>query len=497
MFLSPLYRAAAMRQLEMRALHTDPAADLMLRAGEAAAQYAMQIIGGTGRRVLILAGPGNNGGDAFEVAVHMKRGFYRVDVVHTGDPVKLRGEAKAAWEKWHAAGGMVLKAIPPDAAYDLVVDGLFGIGLSKTIDGPYAAQIKAVNGMNALRLALDIPSGLHSDTGAVASVALHATHTITFIAHKPGLHTLDGPDHCGEVRLATLGLDARMLSTPDGELLDQTAIHRLPLRRPQNFHKGQAGGVVVLGGDEGMVGAAILAASAALKLGAGKVFMGLLTNHPPVTVDLQPEVMLRAPDTALNEEAVNVVVAGPGMGTGSQAQRLLSAALRSDKVLLLDADALNLLAAYGVLKSAASTRKAATLMTPHPAEAARLLELTTAQVQADRIDSALRLAQKFKATVVLKGNGSICATADGRWWINTSGNPGMASAGMGDVLSGIIGALLAQGCDTVDALCAAVYLHGAAADEAVLGGRGPVGLTALELVEPARAILNRALCASA
>jgi ADP-dependent NAD(P)H-hydrate dehydratase / NAD(P)H-hydrate epimerase len=489
----PLYRADAMRSLELRAMHAHPEWPLMARAGEAAAQYALEIIAGTGRDVLVLAGPGNNGGDAFEVAAHLKRGFYRVDLLHLGDPGKRRGEAKLAWEKWQGVDGRTLDRLPADARYDLVVDGLFGIGLSKAIDGDYAAWIAAANAMKAPRLALDIPSGLHSDTGAVTGPALRATHTITFIAGKPGLHTLDGPDHCGELRLATLGLDDLALAEPEGRLLGPGMLGRLPLKRARNFHKGKAGAVAVIGGAPGMVGAALLAGRAALKTGAGKVFIGLLAE-PPIAVDTaQPELMLRKVDAALSDAALTAVVAGPGMGIESVAQRVLSSVLRIDKPLLLDADALNLIAAYGVLQSAVLARKAPTLMTPHPAEAARLLEMPTAQVQADRIHAATMLAVKFKAIVVLKGVGSVCATPQGNWWINPSGNAGMASAGTGDVLSGLCGALLAQGVPAEEALLAAVYLHGAAGDAAAAGGAGPVGLTAQELIDPARAILNRSI----
>ncbi|HKY03123.1 MAG TPA: NAD(P)H-hydrate dehydratase [Burkholderiales bacterium] len=491
--LPPVYRAADLRQVEMRAMHVEREAHLMARAGEAAAQYALEIMAGSDRHVLVLAGPGNNGGDAFEVATHLKRGFYKVDVVHPADPTKLRGDALAAWEKWRAADGRVLSAIPPDTRYDLIVDGLFGIGLSKPIDGVYARLIAQANAMGKAILALDIPSGLHSDTGTATGPAIRATHTITFIAHKPGLLTLDGPDHCGALRLATLGLDARDLHAPEGELLDATLLASLPLRRTHNFHKGNAGAVAIIGGTSGMVGATMLAARAALKLGAGKVYMGLLTEHAPCVDEAQPELMLRKPDAALAEESLTAIVAGPGMGTDSAAQRILSATLRSEKPLLLDADALNLVAAYGVLQSAIATRRAPTLITPHPAEAARLLEKQTAQIQADRIAAALALARKFSAYVLLKGNGSICASPEGRWWINCSGNPGMASAGMGDVLSGMVGGLLAQGAEPVHALLAAVHLHGAAADAAVAEGKGPIGLTAGELLDPARALLNRAL----
>lgn len=488
MALLPLYRSDAIRQIETQALDLD----LMAKAGKAAAQYAQKIIAPGGRNVLLLAGPGNNGGDAFEAAVHLQKKFYRVDVLHPADPRRLRGEAKSAFEKWQAAGGTLLTTLPEKPRYDLVIDGLFGIGLSKTIGGNYAALITQVNALPALRLALDIPSGLHADTGVADGIAFRAAHTITFIAHKPGLHTLDGPDYCGEIHLADLGLDARALLEPEGELLDASVLSALPLRRAQNFHKGKAGTLAVIGGAEGMVGAAVLAARAGLKLGAGRVRVGLLCEQPPAFDQLQAELMLGRAELAL-DETLTAIAAGPGMGEDSPAQRILSTALRSDKPLLLDADALNMIAAYGVLKSAATTRKAPTLMTPHPAEAARLLEISTAQVQADRIEAALMLAQKFKAHVLLKGNGSICASPSGRWWINSSGNPGMASAGMGDVLSGMAGALLAQGVEAEQALLAAVYLHGAAGDAVVAQGRGPIGLTAQEIIAPARVLLNGAL----
>ena len=490
--LAPLYRADAMRSLELRAMHAHPDAPLMARAGEAAAQYALEITADTGREVLVLAGPGNNGGDAFEVAAHLKRKGFRVDVLHRGDPTQRRGEAKLAWEKWQAVDGRVLDALPADAHYDLVVDGLFGIGLSKALTDDYAAWIAAANAMSARRLALDIHSGLHGDTGVATGPAFRATHTITFIAGKPGLYTHDGPDHCGELRVATLGLDELASTEPEGSLLGPAVLETLPLKRARNFHKGKAGAVAIVGGAQGMVGAALLAGRASLKLGAGKVFVGLLDNN--LAVDpAQPELMLRKADAAVTESALTALVVGPGMGIDSVAQRIMSGALRSDKPLLLDADALNLIAAYGVLQSALLSRKSATVLTPHPAEAARLLETTTTQVQADRIAAAIALAQKFKACVVLKGAGSVCASPDGRWWINPSGNAGMSSAGTGDVLSGLCGALLAQGVTAEQALNAAVYLHGAAGDLAAAQGAGPIGLTAQELIDPARELLNRAL----
>ncbi len=487
-----IYRTPALRAMEQRARAARPQPSLMERAGEAAAEFARELLGQSGRSVLVLAGPGDNGGDAFEAATHLKRGFCRVDVVHLGSARTLSDDARAAMDKWNAADGRLLNAIPPAAHYDLVIDGLFGIGLKRPITDAFEQLIHTANAIATPRLALDIPSGLDGDTGAMTGTSFRATHTITFLAAKPGLYTLDGPDLCGEVRIDDLGVHD---DSTDGWLIDATLLRELPLRRPRNFHKGLAGGVAVIGGAHGMVGAALLAGRAALRLGAGKVFLGLLSDHPPYVDYLNPELMMRKPEALLNETAVNVIAAGPGMSTDSLAQRVLTQALRSEAPIVLDADALNMIAAYAVLQSAVQARHAPTVMTPHPAEAARLLGKTTAQVQADRIASALALAQRFRSMVVLKGNGSVCAHADGRWWINTTGNSGMASAGMGDVLSGMIAALLAQGATPEQALPAAVYLHGAAGDDLVARDIGPLGLTASEIIDCARERLNRALVA--
>jgi ADP-dependent NAD(P)H-hydrate dehydratase / NAD(P)H-hydrate epimerase len=414
-----------------------------------------------------------------------------VDVVFPGDAARLSADARSALTKWQTADGRLLKSIPADTRYDLIVDGLFGIGLERPIVGRYAELISQMNGLPGRKLALDMPSGINADTGAVMGVAFRATHTITFIARKPGLYTLDGPDHCGEVAIAPIGLDAETLRPPQGRLVD-SALRATPLvSRPRNFHKGLAGSVAIVGGATGMVGAALLAGRAAIRLGAGKVYLGLLADAAPQVDIAQLELMLRAPDALLSGDAASVVAIGPGMGADANAQRLLAQALHLEKPLVVDADALNLIAAHSSLQSTLAVREAATLLTPHSAEAARLIGVAAAVVQGHRVKAAGDLAARFKCWVALKGNGTVIAAPDGRWWINTSGNPGMASAGMGDVLTGMIASLLAQGLDAERALLSGVYLHGAAADGAVAEGRGPIGLTASELVDTARALLNR------
>jgi hydroxyethylthiazole kinase-like uncharacterized protein yjeF len=490
--LPALYLTAGVRALEMAALKRDPHTNLMERAGLAAAELARELAGESGRSVLVLAGPGNNGGDAFEVATHLKRWFYRVDVVFAGEAAKLPHDAGAALAKWNAVDGRLLQSIPAGARHDLVVDGLFGIGLARAIAGPAAGLIDAANALPGRKLALDIASGVNADTGAAAGAAFRATHTITFIVRKPGLYTLDGPDCCGEIALAPLGVEAAALCAPDGHLVTDALLAGPLVTRPKNFHKGLAGSLGILGGAAGMVGAALLAGRAAIRLGAGKVFLGLLTDHPPCVDYAQPELMLRKPDQLLADVPLTAIAAGPGMGTDTAAQRLLAQALRLEVPLVLDADALNLIATYNVLQSAVQSRKHATLLTPHPAECARLLGVATKDVQADRIGAAGRLATKLKSHVALKGNGTVIAAPDGRWWINASGNAGMASAGMGDVLTGLVGALAAQGLAPEDALVAGVHLHGAAADALVARGVGPIGLAAGELIDAARTLANGA-----
>jgi hydroxyethylthiazole kinase-like uncharacterized protein yjeF len=451
----PIYLTEDIRRIE-RAAGDAP---LMERAGAAAAEVAARMTSETAKDVLIIAGPGNNGGDARIVAERLKERFFRVTLATRRDEI-------------------------PDKPWGLVVDGLFGIGLARDVEGEYAALIEYMNRQRCPVLALDIPSGLHSDTGRVMGHAVRATRTVTFIGLKPGLLTLDGPDHCGEIEVATLDLQ---LPAASAWIADRRLFPVKP--RPRNFHKGMAGSLAVLGGAAGMTGAALLAGRAALKLGAGRVYVGLLDES--VAFDAHAlELMLRHPDDALGQD-LDAIVAGPGLGEGERAETLLGAALASDLPCVLDADALNLISESEDLRHACARRTAETLLTPHPAEAARLLALRSADVQADRVKAAKILAGNLNAHVLLKGGGSVMVARDGHWFINTTGNPGMASAGMGDVLAGILGALLAQRYSGESALVLGTHLHGAAADALVKDGVGPVGLTAGEVIDAARREWNR------
>jgi hydroxyethylthiazole kinase-like uncharacterized protein yjeF len=347
----------------------------------------------------------------------------------------------------------------------------------------------ALNALPCPVLALDIPSGLDADTGRVLGCAVRASHSASFIALKPGQLTAAGPEHCGQISVCGLDLPEDHGIAADGWTISPAAFAHFLRPRPRDSHKGSCGDAGIVGGAPGMVGAALLAGRAALKLGAGRVFVGLLDTAAAAVDPLQPELMLRAPQQVL--DIASALALGPGLGRDEAARELLAQAIARTVPLLLDADALNLLAAHPVLAKHVAARTAPTLITPHPAEAGRLLGIDTAQIQSDRIAAACRLARQFNCSAVLKGSGSVVAQADGAWWINTSGNPGMASAGMGDVLSGIALALLAQGWEASAARRAAVHVPGAAADALAARGDGPIGMAAGELMEPARRLLNR------
>jgi ADP-dependent NAD(P)H-hydrate dehydratase / NAD(P)H-hydrate epimerase len=487
---TPIYRTADIRAIESAAAVPSPPG-LMERAGLAAAEVARDVSGGNGKPVLVLAGPGNNGGDAFVLARHLKQWWFNVTVVFAGEEIRLSADAAAALQAWRAAGGATASALPAPREWGLVVDGVFGIGLEREVTGRYAEWIAAINGVAMPVLAVDVPSGLHSDTGRVMGCAVRATHTVTFIALKPGLLTFEGPDHCGGIHLRTLDLDAQAFRPASGSLIGRELLAGILKPRPRNSHKGDYGSVGIVGGDHGMAGAALLAARAALKLGTGRVYIGTLMRDELLVDAEQPELMIRSADEVLKLSNLGCLAIGPGLGQSPDAAFYVAVALESALPLVLDADALNLIAADGRLAALLKSRTAPALLTPHPAEAARLLGVSTHDVQQERVGAATNLAARFKAQVVLKGAGSVCASPDGTWHINTSGNPGMASAGMGDVLTGIIAALLAQGANAKTALLAGVYLHGAAADQLVADGTGPVGLTASEVIDAARGMLNR------
>lgn len=485
--LAPVVPVAVLRQIER-----DHAGEpLMERAGAAAADIASAMRAGRNGRVVVLAGPGNNGGDAYVCARLLRARRLDVDVVSNHDASRMPPDAAAAFAALQASGARFAQ-VPPAHAPALIVDGMFGVGLTRALAPPYSAWVEWANASGAPILALDVPSGVDASTGVAHAPAIVATATATFIALKPGLLTCDGPDHCGDISVHTLGLDA---DVPDaGARLEWEKLQReLPpvlARGLRNTHKGTFGSACVIGGAEGYVGAALLAGRAALRLGAGRVVVGLAVRKPPHVDWGSPELMLR--DANAVGSGYDAWIVGPGLGHGEHAQALVASAAACEQPLVVDADGLNAIAASPGLRAAIAKRNAPTLITPHPTEAARLLGFDTATVQADRVAAAIHLATDLRAHVVLKGVGSIVARPDRTFDINASGNPALATAGSGDVLTGILGAFLAQHIDPATAMRTAVCVHGAAADMLVARGMGPLGVTASDVIDAARALINEA-----
>jgi ADP-dependent NAD(P)H-hydrate dehydratase / NAD(P)H-hydrate epimerase len=492
--IDPVYLTAEIRAIEQAALALADPPDLMKKAGRAAAETAKQQFDmSAARNVLVLAGPGNNGGDAFVAARYLKNWGHAVTVVFNEDPDRLPRDAQKARQAWLDSQGEIQSDIPSHLHWDLIIDGLFGIGLQpeRPLTGQYLDWIGQVNALSCPVLALDMPSGLTSDEGSVCGQAIAATVTVTFIGLKPGLLTQYGQQYCGECIVCNLDLDATVNVSPHIWAINRKMSRLLlPSPRPANSHKGHFGSVGVLGGNSGMIGAALLAGRSALYLGAGRVYLGMLAESAPLADIFQPELMLRAPSELFDLNTINCLIAGPGMGITEATYAWMQHALNSSLPLVLDADALNHIAFHSELARQLKLRNAPVVLTPHPAEAARLLDMDVSMVQNNRIDAATKIAERLDCFVLLKGAGSICALPGGQCFINTSGNPGLSSAGTGDVLAGMIGAFIAQGLKPDDAMLLAVYLHGVAADELLERNHGPVGMTASEIIVTARLLLN-------
>ncbi len=461
---APLFDIAATRRIEQAAAATLPAHTLMQRAGLAVARLAMALAPHA-RSIWIACGPGNNGGDGFEAAARLReRGFAPV-VTRIGDEARLPADARASLARARAAG-VVFAEAPPEA-WDLAIDALLGIGATRAPDGSMADWLRRMHAGPAPVLAVDVPSGLDADSGrlAVDFIVPHAGGTVatarfclSLLALKPGLFTARGRDAAGEVWFDDLSC-ASTSEAPAARLSGAPS----PTPRAHASHKGSYGDVAVIGGASGMAGAALLAASAALHAGAGRVFVGLLDTRVVALDAAQPELMLRDP-RALDLSAMTAVC---GCGGGDAVRALLPRVLSTAARAVLDADALNAIAADASLQTllrARAARGAATALTPHPLEAARLLGCDTAAVQADRLAAARELASRFGTVVVLKGSGSVIAAEGDIPRINPTGNARLATAGTGDVLAGIVGAALAAGRPAFDAACEAVWRHGALAD---------------------------------
>lgn len=478
---TPLFRVDELRALEQDAQRGLPPGELMARAGRGAARRIDELAGDERVSVCVVAGPGNNGGDGFVVASELTARGHDVTCVLVGCAAPGADDARAAFEHWRHAGGGVLSALP-DQHFDFVVDALFGIGLARPLQGAFLDAARWIGGHAHTVVALDVPSGLDSDRGAwVGDVeGVLADVTVTFLGDKPGLHTGAGIDAAGDVRVDTLGL-AAPLST---SLVLSAPVDFADLAHPRrrDTHKGSFGNVLVLGGGPGMVGAPLLAARAALRLGAGRVYVDCI-GAPEMRVDpVQPELMFR-PHASIADAECTVV--GCGLGVDAPARSALAWALARPGALVIDADALNLLAEDAGLRATLKARTAPTVLTPHPLEAARLLGTSARAVQGDRLASARALADDLHAFVALKGAGTVIAAPGGRAAINPTGSPALATAGTGDVLAGMLGALLAQGFDAWSAVVGGVWLHGAA-----VHGLGDVGVVAGDVAPRAADVLR-------
>lgn len=438
-------------------------------------------------RIAVCCGTGKNGGDGYLLAKRARQAGRDVSVIALASPQDP--DARAAADAWRTAGGFVLPyagehSLPPA---DIYVDALFGIGLDRPLQGAAAQLVEALNASGVPVLALDIPSGLSADTGATLGPSVRAAATVSFIGWKRGQHTGAGLDACGDCELARLDLPSTIFDDePAGAcLLDWDELRRVLPQRRRNVHKGLFGHVLAVGGDLGMGGAIRLAGEAALRSGAGLVSVATQPENLTPLLAARPELMVSAVAGAQELdgplEKASTIALGPGLGQRSWGHALWHRALASGKPVVLDADALNLLARHPRRLAASA------VLTPHPAEAARLLESDTASVQANRFAAAQAIAERYHAVVVLKGAGTLIAAPGSSIAVCPWGNPAMASGGMGDVLTGIAAALLAQGLSAWDAACLAVAAHARAGD---IAARDGAGLLASDLFAPLRRLLG-------
>ena len=470
---TPLLSVAELRAVERAAQSNLSAGTLMARAGAAVGTCIGISQPGKSLSVCVVAGPGNNGGDGYAAASELRDSGHRITCVQLAKPVS--DDARNALTRWRSSGGTTRTELPTDQHFDVVVDAMLGIGQTRPLQGTLLAAAQWINAQRTRVVAIDVPSGLDADRGCwLGGVeGVHASETITFISDKPGLHTGDGVDAAGTVTVDRLGVE---LASTRTMLTDPSDFSQIAIPRKRNTHKGSYGNALVIGGAAGMVGAALLAARAALTIGAGRVYVDCI-GAPEFGVDPgQPELMFRRYASIENLQSI---VIGCGLGKNDAARRALQWALDSDASLIIDADALNLLSQGPALSECLAARNATTVLTPHPLEAARLLQTSANDVQFDRITRARELATRFRSIIVLKGAGSIAVHVNGRCAINPTGGPALSTAGTGDVLAGLLGGLFAQHFDPWQATLAATWLHGRAGE-----GRD-VGLTAGDIASGA------------
>ena len=464
-----------------------PGYTLMTRAGEAALDD-LHKMWPDARRILVVCGFGNNAGDGYVLARLAEASGLEATVIALADPEKLAGDAARAWNDFKANGGTALGwADELLNSADVIVDAIFGTGLARPLSADLVAQVNAINNAPCPVFALDVPSGLDADNGAVMGAVVRAQRTITFVGLKQGFYLGEGPNFIGTLTFAGLGIPAAATDAAGfvSTRLTSLDVHRALPRRRRTAHKGDAGRVLLVGSNKGMAGAIRMAGEACLRVGAGLVTVATRTDNVASVVTARPELMCRGVETAEELDGLidwaTVIGVGPGLGQDEWSRLVFSRVLRAEKPLVVDADALNLLAQ-------APTRRNDWILTPHPGEAARLLEITTADVQKDRIAAARALVQRFGGVVVLKGAGSIVLDVTEPPSICDKGNPGMATPGMGDVLTGVTAGIAAQTQSLFAAARAAVFAHASAGDMAAAGGER--GLIATDLFPHLRACVN-------
>lgn len=481
-----LYNAAQVRELDARLIAAGTSGfDLMQRAAHAAWRALRRRWPDAGA-VTVLAGRGNNAGDGYLLAALAQRAGWQVRVLAVGDPQTLQGDAALACAEARDCGVPIEPWRAEAPLQGVLVDALLGTGLTGAVREPYASAIAAINASGRPVLAIDLPSGLCANTGQVLGQAVRADLSVTFIGLKLGLFTADGPDRVGALVFDDLQADPGIVAQVASEAvrLDHGSLARVAPRSP-TAHKGSFGQVLVIGGDLGTGGAALLSAEAALRCGAGMVTLATRPEHVGASLVRRPEVMCSGVESTYSLSALleraDVLVVGPGLGQAPWGRSLISAAAQREQPQVWDADALNLLATGAV------ELPSGCLITPHPGEAARLLQCSVGEVQADRPAAVRALAQRYGCVALLKGAGTLIAAPDGRLALCDRGHPAMASAGLGDVLAGVLGALLAQQLAPFEAACLGAWLHASAGERLGTLGRG---LAASDLIPVIRQLFE-------
>ncbi len=487
--LSTLYSTEQVRELDQIAINNQgiPGFTLMQRAGQATFN-AMLDSYPESTSVCVLCGTGNNGGDGYVIATLAIKAGLKTTLIQLGDIHSIQGDALLAKDAFIKAGGAPLTFDKDLLTADIIVDAILGTGLTRNVKNEWLDIFKAVNQSPAKKIAVDMPSGLCSDTGTILGACIKADKTVTYIGLKCGLFTGQAREQVGQLIFNDLDVPTsvyKQLSTQSNRyLIPKTIIHDNVLPRPRCSHKGDFGSVLLIGGDVGMSGAIRLAAEACLRSGAGLVHVATHPSHARYINATRPEIMVQgierpqALDKLLSK--VNTIVLGPGLGKSTWGRNLFAHIITTQQPLVMDADALNILSENPI-------KKDNWILTPHPKEASRLLNTTTHKVESDRYAAVEKMSHKYGGACILKGAGSLINNGT-ETFVCTAGNPGMSSGGMGDVLSGIIGALIAQGLKLSDAAITGVELHAQAADLAAKNGE--IGMLASDLFPHLRALLN-------